>query len=146
METDQNTGLLCRCSDLLSGKKSCFPLLLFTGPNKNTESLKRNFKATAGEWKCVKKCFNCLKKCGALRGRDASLSCNMLGTLYKGPLVWTTEKMEVYRHLCLVSLGSSIKAFLRSVLSTEITPNVGLVLTVSEDPDETHSWPRCWTA
>lgn len=92
----------------------------------------------------VKMC-DCLKNCGALWGTDASLSHIMLGTLYKGPLVWTTEKMEVHRHLCPVSLGSSIKAFLPSVLSTGITSNVGLVLTGSEDPDETCSWPWCWT-
>lgn len=49
--------------------------------------------------------------------------------------------MEVHRHLFLVSLEYLIKAFLLSVLSTEITPDVGLVLTGSEDPDETYSWP-----
>lgn len=51
--------------------------------------------------------------------------------------------MEVQSHLYLVSLGYLIIAFLPSVLSTEITPDMRLVLTGSEDPDETYSWPWC---
>lgn len=83
-----------------------------------------------------------LKKCGTLWGRDVDLNPFMLRTFYidlLASLNYHIEKVEMYGHFCLVSLWSQIKAFVPSVVSTKITPDVGLVLSGSEDPDETYS-------
>lgn len=88
-----------------------------------------------------------LEKVWCLVGKRCKLeSSHAEDTSKRSSNLWTIEKMEVHRHLCLVSLGSWIKAFLPSVFSTEIIPDVRLVLTGSENPDETYSWPWCWTA
>jgi len=40
--------------------------------------------------------------------------------------------------MSLISLWSQIKSFVLSKVSIEVTPNVGLVLSRSEDPNETY--------
>lgn len=139
MERDQHTGLLCRCPALLGGKELYSPLLLSSGPNENTESFFETFQSYSRR---VEMC-DCLKKCGALWGRNIGLSPFMLRrTFYIGLLAslnYHIEKVEMHSHLCLVSLWSRIKAFVPSVVSTEITPDMGLVISGSEDPDEAYS-------
>lgn len=88
-----------------------------------------------------------LEKVWRLVGKRCKLESSHAGdSLQRSSSHRAIEEIEVHRHLSLVSLGSWITAFLPSVLSTEIVPDMGLVLTGSEDPDETHSWPWCWTA
>lgn len=129
--------------DMLNGKKLYFPLLFFFWTKQNYWIFKKNkFKDTAGECRYV----TAWKSVVCCREEMQVESSHAEDTLQKSSSLWSIEKMEVHRHLCLVSLGSLIKAFLPSVLSTEITPDVGLLLTGSEDPDETYSWLLCWTA